>query len=47
VRTEFLQGMGALAGQKFVMLLEIDRLLNEDEIAAAAAHGARDAAGEE
>lgn len=46
VRTEFLQGMGAAAGQKFVMLLEIDRVLTEDDIAEAAEHGANTAAAE-
>ena len=35
VRREYLLGMGASAGQKFVMLLDIDRVLSDDEIAEA------------
>ena len=35
IRREFLLGMGAIPGQKFVMLLDIDRVLSADEIAAA------------
>lgn len=40
VRREFLLGMGAADGQKFVMLLDIDRVLTDDEIIAVRDAGA-------